>query len=405
MKITPSKFLVLPTICMLIASPCVKAESPLWQGASPVPEPTALRQLDVEQLSFSVIKPYEFETDGYRFLHGLALAEHKGTLYASFGHNKGAENTLSEEARYATSRDGGRNWSEVKTMDAGTDTLALSHGSFLSHAEELWAFMGAYRTDDLAWHTKGVHTRAYKLDHETGDFVAKGVIIEEGFWPMETPRKMPDGNWIMAGLCIGTEKSKHNAAAGVAISDGDDFLNWDVVRIPTSPAVGRIWGECGLIHADGVIHCISRYGGKGLALVAESRDMGRSWTELSESNLPMVTSKPASGTLSSGHHYLINSIYDGVFKRRAPLSIAISDPGSLAFTRVFQIRPSLLPDGPGESHKNVGLSYPYALEHDGYLYVGYSNNGGHVGRTGEGRERWNNNSAELVKIPLSLLSE
>ena len=41
-------------------------------------------------VEFSVIKPYEFQTDGYRFLHGVALAFHKGKLYASFGHNRAA---------------------------------------------------------------------------------------------------------------------------------------------------------------------------------------------------------------------------------------------------------------------------------------------------------------------------
>ena len=59
--------------------------------------------------------------------------------------------------------------------------------------------------------------------------------------------------------------------------------------------------------------------------------------------------------------------------------------------------------GPCESHRNAALSYPYAIEHDGHLYVGYSNNGGNVGRAGSGRELANNNSAELAIIPLEKL--
>ena len=47
--------------------------------------------------------------------------------------------------------------------------------------------------------------------------------------------------------------------------------------------------------------------------------------------------------------------------------------------------------------------YPCAMEHQGKLYVGYSNNGGNVGRIGEGRELWNNNSAELAIIPVEKL--
>jgi len=46
------------------------------------------------------------------------------------------------------------------------------------------------------------------------------------------------------------------------------------------------------------------------------------------------------------------------------------------------------------------LIKPYAIEHDGKLYVGYSNSGGEAGRVGEGRQLWNNNSAELAVIPI-----
>jgi hypothetical protein len=80
------------------------------------------------------------------------------------------------------------------------------------------------------------------------------------------------------------------------------------------------------------------------------------------------------------------------------LTIAVSRPGQRDFSRVFVIRHALFPEGPGESHERAALAYPYAIEHDGKLYVGYSNSGGGVGRTGEGRELWNNNSAELAII-------
>ncbi len=46
----------------------------------------------------------------------------------------------------------------------------------------------------------------------------------------------------------------------------------------------------------------------------------------------------------------------------------------------------------------------YAIEHEGHLYVAYSNGGGGVGRPSKkGRESWNNNSAELAVIPLRAL--
>jgi hypothetical protein len=44
------------------------------------------------------------------------------------------------------------------------------------------------------------------------------------------------------------------------------------------------------------------------------------------------------------------------------------------------------------------------VEHDGKLYVGYSNSGDKSTRVGTGRELWNNNSAELAVIPVASLS-
>ena len=121
------------------------------------------------------------------------------------------------------------------------------------------------------------------------------------------------------------------------------------------------------------------------------------------SNLPLATSKPIAGRLSNGQRYLIGSTSADGGKRRAPLTIAVTRPGENVFSRVFVIRHAEFPAGPGESHARASLSYPYAIELEGMLYVGYSNNGGNVGRVGEGRELWNNNSAELAVIPLESL--
>ena len=88
-----------------------------------------------------------------------------------------------------------------------------------------------------------------------------------------------------------------------------------------------------------------------------------------------------------------------------PLTIAVSKPDEPMFRQVFVIRHAEFPEGPGESHVRASLAYPYAIEHEGQLYVGYPNNGGNVGRVGQGRELWNNNSAELAVIPIESLRD
>lgn len=367
----------------------------LWDGSRILPKAADLPVL--EEVRFSVIKPYDFLKDGYRFLHGVGLCFHGDKLYASFGHNRGGENTDTEEARFTVSTDLGLTWSEVKTIDAGEGPVGISHGSFLSHEGRLWAFMGAY-TGTM----QGIHTRAYLLDEASGDWQAKGTVIEGGFWPMQEPVRMEDGNWILAGITAGTYDGKGTHPAAVAISHGEDFTKWDLIPIPQLPGIA-MWGESSVIVHGKKVTSISRYGAQPLALVAESADSGRTWTTMRPSNLPMATSKPIAGLLSNGQRYLVCSTSADGGGRRAPLTIAVSRAGEEVFKKVFAIRHAVFPDGPGESHEKASLSYPYAIEHEGRLYIGYSNNGGNVGRVGEGRELWNNNSAELAVIPITSL--
>ena len=370
----------------------VEPATPLWDERAPLLKAAELPVL--QGARFSVIKPYEFNKDGYRFLHGVALCFHKGRLYASFGHNQGGENTDTEEARFCVSDDDGKTWGEVRTMDAGDGPVGVSHGAFLSHKGTLWAFHGAY-TGTM----KGVHTRAYVLDETTQQWQSKGTVIEDGFWPMQEPQKMEDGNWIMAGLKVGA-----GDPAIVAISHGEDFTHWDVVPVPQAKDLKKMWGESSVIVNDKQITSLSRYGDGAKALVATSEDYGRTWSEMGPSNLPMATSKPIAGTLSTGQRYLVCTTTADSGKRRSPLTIAVSRPGETLFSKVFVIRHAEFPGGPGESNKGASLSYPYAVEHDGKLYVGYSNSGDKSTRVGTGRELWNNNSAELAVIPVASLS-
>jgi hypothetical protein len=366
---------------------------PLWDEAVSLQKSADLPVL--KDVSFSVIKPYEFQKDGYRFLHGVGLGFFKGRLYASFGHNQGGENTETEEARVCHSDDLGKTWSDVTSIDSGNEPgIGVSHGVFHVHDGKLWAFHGAYSGT-----MEEVHTRAYVLNEAENTWEPQGTVIGDGFWPMQEPQPLDNGNWIMGGLC-----AKNGHPAAVAICEGD-FTKWKVTILKKSDLITKMWGESTVfVHGKQVVN-VSRWGDTASALIAISDDNGVTWKESLPSNLPMATSKPFSGSLSTGHHYLIGTTAAENGGRRSPLTIALTRPGESTFSRVFVIRHAEFPDGPGESHPKASLSYPHAIERDGHLYVGYSNSGGGVGRVGEGRELWNNNSAELAIIPLKSLTE
>ncbi len=377
------------SVALLFAAVAVaqgSAPFPLWTPEQPVPAAEALPQ--VQDARFSVIQPHAPGTDGYPWLHGVALAWHKGRLYASFGRNQGAENTAGEIAQGRVSCDGGKTWGPLFTIDTGEEPeLAVSHGVFLVHGSVLWAFHGAF------YGKMGhVHTRAYQYDEAIGAWRKHGVVVEDGFWPMQEPRLMADGNYIMAGVRVGNGYGGADDPAAVAISVGNDLTQWERVEIP-KPAELEMWGESSVLLDGARILNIARWR-EPVALAAVSEDYGRTWTTMRRTNLPMAASKPYTGTLSTGRRYLVCTTTADSGNRRAPLTIALSGGNEPVFSRIWRIR-GAVHDGPGESGEHCAFSYPYALEHDGRLYVGYSNDGG------RGR---NLNSAELAVIPVAALT-
>ncbi len=337
----------------------------LWDATQTLPRAADLPQ--VAGASFHVIKKQRPDEDSCRWTLGVGLAWHKGKLYASYGFNTGEENPPTEEAHVRVSSDGGMSWARPVVMDPGEGNLGVSHGVFLSQGGNLWAFMGAFYD-----RFQRTHTRAYKLDETTNSWKPHGVVVPDGFWPMQEPQKMADGNWIMAGARISNGYSVKGDLPAVAISKGDDFTRWEMVVIAPAQGVGIIWGESTVLVEDKRILNISRYGKKALALVSVSEDNGRTWTPSAPSNLPMATSKPYSGILSTGQRYLVCTTTADTGESRSPLTIAVSKPGESVFSRVFLVRRSIFDGTPGVSHPKADFSYPYAVERDGNLYIAYT---------------------------------
>ena len=87
-----------------------------------------------------------------------------------------------------------------------------------------------------------VHARAYVLNEASERWEPMGPVVNDGFWPMQEPLKMADGNWIMSGFRIGGSYGEGVNLPAVAISRGDDFKKWDLVVLPVAPNLGTIWG-------------------------------------------------------------------------------------------------------------------------------------------------------------------
>ncbi|MBN2308142.1 MAG: exo-alpha-sialidase [Candidatus Hydrogenedentes bacterium] len=385
-------------VIALLAGPTAASEEspkpyPLWDAAVPVP--TAAEAPVLDDVRFEQIKKREPDVDGFNWLHGVAAVWHKDALFTFWGHNKGDENTPTEIAQGRHSTDGGRTWSPVWLVAPHTDTEARSHGVFLSHEGALWIFLARFGAGYTHLKTEAfvLNEAAPAPDGAPGVWEPRGDVAT-GIWPCDEPRRMANGNWIFAGM--DTPDGSKWAWPAVAISHGDDFTQWDTIRLPISEDLRTIWGESTVIVEEDALTVIIRPSGKdSYALVSTSADFGATWTPVQWANLPTPSTKLYAGRLATGQRYVVGTLVRDHGRQRHPLCIAVSKPGERALSTLWRIRDDVFAEGPGESAAGTRLSYPYAAEHDGALYVVYSNDGN------RGRNR---NSAELAVIPTAALA-
>jgi len=354
----------------------------LWDPSIPVP-PTSAAPL-LSGVEFHIIKAYEPQVDGYKWLHGGSIIRHEGTWYTTWGHNPGSENTATEVTQGRRSNDDFQTLTPVEMIAPGTATDANSHGVTLSHQGDLWGFFGRF-----TGFRQDCRTEAYKLNETTDQWESQGIVIGDGFWACQEPRRMDNGNYIMSGFRMGVSNGNPPA---VAISNGDDLMDWTMVSIPKDPGL-NMWGESSVIaHGNNLINIARADGSDTWAYVSTSDDYGQTWSQTQRSNLPMVATKPYAGTLSTGQDYLISTTTADSGNNRRPLTIAVTDPGGGEFKEIYRIRNAVRP---GETATtSADLAYPYAVEEDGNLYVVYS-----VGRPGNAK-----NSLELAVVPVSSIT-
>lgn len=338
----------------------------LWRRDVPFPAFDQMPDLDV----VTHVNVERAAAGGFHYLHETTLAWHDGTLFMAWANGKTGEvNVEGEVIRGRTSRDGVA-WSDVEVWASPPmlDAQCINQPALVSHGGSLWGFFTCFR-DGAA------RTEVFRRDTSTGRWQPCGAAPIPDFMPFTPPRPMRDGNWIMAGNQTWYE-------AAVAISRGDDFTRWDLVRIARPDALFVKFPETALLDLGDELLAICRPFKMPTALVSRSSDCGRTWSPLTPSNFPVADSQPFAGTLSTGRHYLITNNLD---EGRALLSIAVTAPGERTFSRIWKVRHQRCPKRrlfagvfwKGKLVKPmVGTatewSYPAAVEHEGNLYVSYT---------------------------------
>lgn len=321
----------------------------------------------------------------YQFLHGPAVISYRGKLYASWANSPVDENSAAEVLRYGVSSDHGVTWSEPGFIARGEPgEVSYSHGSFLVDEGTLWALAACYRgaaTDGKAGATfPSLRMEAFEYSEESRSWKSGGVLAE-GFWPLDEPKRLPHGAWVVGGLDAWERPV-------VAISERDHVLRpWKVMTIPAAVEPRLRFAETSVIAYGELLLAIVRNTQSPNALVSCSEDGGHTWSPLEKSLYPMGTAKPGAGLLSTGQPFLVSNLFRG----RNLLTLAVGRPGSKKLDRVWKLKDGVSPQPyfPGRA-KSPQWSYPYAHEYEGNLYIVYS-----VGKE----------DCELAVVPLAELGE
>lgn len=304
------------------------------------------------------------------FLHGVAVDSWKKRIAVCFAFNSKDENSITEELLIRWSDDRGKSWTEAEHI-APPSGHANSHSVFISTNDALWCFGPRFNgLGEPPLSSKGfrsIHFLNLQMEawrYDGCSWKAMGIVGDD-FWPLGAPTRLENGNWLIAGC-----DTYWFAAA--AISNGDDLTHWEVFKPDTH---GEIFTEAAAwVNGNRVLMVMRNQSaltdGKYNAAVALSTDGGRTFGECELSNLPMATTKPFCGTLSDGRIYMVfnESIPEHPYNRDRML-LGIGSRGGFTLSKLYVVDEGCFDN---QSKRRCSLSYPYAKEIDGKLYITYS---------------------------------
>ncbi len=357
----------------------------IWDRRIPFPAAEDMEDLD----AVTHVAVERAQAEGYHYLHESAMAFHQGVLHLGWANHRVAEfNICDELLRGRRSADGGLTWGKPQTWVQRPDSgsISFNHPVLCAAQGKLWGFFVRWDGDmttrraiaeGLTCCDRGgpqPSTELFVFDDDRQAWTSQHVVIP-GFLSFGAPIRLRNGNWLVSG-----ELSWYEAA--VAISDGDDWTRWRVVQIPRPAEIDLLFPETTVIDQGHRLLAIVRPKGAQTASASESTDGGESWPPLRLSNFPLSESKPLGRRLSTGQHIMVTC---GMETGRSLLSIAVGEPGAATFSRIWKIRhqqyprrrffPGYLVGGKIQGDTRGAAtewSYPAAVEHDGKLYVSYT---------------------------------
>lgn len=195
---------------------------------------------------------------------------------------------------------------------------------------------------------RGLSLEAFRWNGKR--WLSHGTVLDDSMNNFP-PKRLPSGEWMMT-------RRDHRRQVSVMIGGTKAFDNWQIRPLAAYDGHGRPEEPYWYILPDQktIVGLIRDNGGSKFLLRTFSRDNGRSWSEIQQTNFPDATSKFFVHRTSRGYYVMVSNSNP---RKRDPLTLAVSQDG-LVFTKLFWLV--------GDRH----IDYPHIIEHDGHLLIAFS---------------------------------
>ncbi|MBQ8486816.1 MAG: exo-alpha-sialidase [Prevotella sp.] len=320
-------------------------------------------------------------TDHYA--NGVVMAAFKDTLYCMWQSSPKDEDTTDTWVAYSRSSDGGQTWSRPEALAEPNDTAYCTSGGWLVCGDTLTAFIDIW-TKQLT--PRGGYTY-YMLSTDGHTWTKPQPVLMADGTPMtgvleQDPYRLPGGRLI--GACH-LQPGLH--ICPVYTDDPSGLTGWRRAAFSCEDRgdQSRCLEPSQYMAADGTLVMVFRDQQSSFRkMFSYSHDRGETWTSPVVSNMLDGRTKQCAGNLpkrlQTGEHgsgvgtAFMVSCPSGQ-KQRWPLVLQLSRDGYTFDRRILLRSEADLPPRRYEGKaKTLGYSYPKAIVHEGWLYVGYSVN-------------------------------
>ena len=269
-----------------------------------------LKGVDTETVKFSDnVNAYEviMPDDEFGFLHEAAIIEYHGTLFASWYNCSELELQGRTPVRGKRSKDGGKTWSDVEVLaDDESGKIIYCPPVYGICDDKLYMLINEMVSAD---HMHAIDIFIYNEETEKFEFLRS---IPSAFKLNTNVYKLANGKLMLPGR-VAPEIDGFPRTPAVLISDsGKIDADWRLVYIqdgneylpdgthydhPESSAV--VIGE--------KVYIFCRNDALRVPIIYESDDNGETWSKPISHNIPFLSSKIYSGTLSNGRNYVVGN--------------------------------------------------------------------------------------------------